>query len=257
VTLSEIQQTLLQHNLKPLKQLGQNFLTDSNISRWIINQLPPDTQKVLEIGPGLGALTRLMLENNWHVTALEYDRGLSKCLREFFSSNPNFTLIEGDALKTLSTVNPHQHWIGNLPYHISTPLLIELLKQPTLPDHAIFMLQKEVGLRFTAVPRTKDYGAVTILLQRYYQIDLLKTIHANVFFPQPQVESVVVKLSRKTEITDSADQRMNFYNWVRKGFSQRRKKLKSLLPVNLDQRAEELSPEQWWDLWSQQSKTQL
>jgi len=249
VTLSEIRKILDARNLRPLKQLGQNFLFDQNTCRLIVDALgaPPGTA-VVEIGPGLGALTELLLDNTYPVTALEFDRGLALFLTERFAGNRAFHLIEGDALETLSQVKDQSWVIGNLPYNISTPLLMTLVRMKPAAQTCVFTLQKEIGLRLTAQPRTKDYGAVTVFLQTFYKIEVVRVLSSKIFYPEPQVSSAVLKFT-SLHSQFSVIQRERFHQFVRQGFSQRRKKLKSLLPISSEARAEELSIPEWKDLF--------
>jgi 16S rRNA (adenine1518-N6/adenine1519-N6)-dimethyltransferase len=182
------------------------------------------------------------------VEAFEIDQGLISFLREEFRDEPRFRLIEGDALKTLPGHTPRPVLCGNLPYSISTPLLVQLaLRQPP-PETVVVTLQKEVADRFAAQPRTSDYGAVTVLLQTVFQIEKVRALPPEVFYPRPRVDSSVLRLNRRASVP--AD-RERFYAFVRKGFSQRRKQLKRVLPVDLARRAEELDPSEWWQLYEQ------
>ncbi|MFH1067868.1 MAG: 16S rRNA (adenine(1518)-N(6)/adenine(1519)-N(6))-dimethyltransferase RsmA [bacterium] len=249
MTLSEIRQTLEKRGLRPLKQFGQNFLFDANLCRFIVDSLPVNNSaRVLEIGPGLGALTEMMLKKNWRVTAIETDRGLCDWLKEKFQNSEHFSLVEGDALRLLSQY-PHPHIIGNLPYNISTPLLAELLKLDPLPRACVFTLQKETGQRLAAQPRTKDYGIISVAVQRFYKVEILKTLPRGVFFPEPKVESIVARLTIIPEEAASVQEREGFYRFLKLGFSHRRKMLKSVLPVPLTARAEELSIQEWIQLY--------
>jgi 16S rRNA (adenine1518-N6/adenine1519-N6)-dimethyltransferase len=252
VTLTEIKQALATRNLRPLESLGQNFLFDQNICRQIVSYLEPtNNAKVLEIGPGLGSLTELLLDLDIQLTALEIDKGLCAYLREKFQLFPNFTLIEGDATETLLTISGHTHAIGNLPYNVSTPLLASLLQIAAPPQRCIFMLQKEMANRLAASPRTKDYGAISVLLQSYYHIESLKTLKGNVFYPAPSIDSTIIKLSLHDNRPDfTPQQQKDFYQFVRQGFSQRRKKLRNLIEgFTGDQRAEELTISDWQNLY--------
>ena len=162
MTLTEIRAALDSRGLRPLKQLGQNFLHDQNLARWLATQavaeLEPDA-KVIEIGPGLGAMTSVLLEKKFHVIALEKDRGLCVFLREHFQkeiARGQLDLREGDALETLPQLGGIASAIcGNLPYYISTPLLMECVKLPGNPARLFFLMQKEVGQRLSSLPGTK------------------------------------------------------------------------------------------------------
>ncbi|MDR2463389.1 MAG: 16S rRNA (adenine(1518)-N(6)/adenine(1519)-N(6))-dimethyltransferase RsmA [Verrucomicrobiales bacterium] len=254
MTPTEINQTLSARHLRPLASLGQNFLFDQNICRQLVDWLSPAAgDRVVEIGPGLGALTARLLDLNLSLTALEIDKGLCAWLREKFGPRKNFTLIEGDAVATLPTVSGCDRAIGNLPYNVSTPLLVALLRMPAPPRHCIFMLQKEMAGRLAAAPRTRDYGAVSVLLQSYYHIEPLKKLTGSVFYPAPAVASTVIQLTlRDDRPAFTTGQQREFYQFVRHGFSQRRKKLRNLIPqYNGQARAEELTVSEWHALFRQ------
>ncbi len=247
LTLTEIKQLLAAHNLRPLKQLGQNFLFDPNLCRWILDRVEvAPGAPVIEIGPGLGALTEGLLERGHHLTVLEIDKGLAALLRQRHGERSNFRLVAGDALETLPLQPSADAVIGNLPYNISTPLAVTLACLPEPPPFALFTLQKETGRRFAANHGTPDYGAVTILLQTFYQIEILRTLPGGVFHPEPHVESVVVRFRRRPEAPAwSPDQRRAFYELLRRAFSQRRKKLRNTLGWDSDLRPQQLSPADW------------
>ena len=189
-----------------------------------------------------------MLATGCSVEALEIDQGLISFLREDFKDEPRFKLIEGDALKTLSSQPSRKILCGNLPYSISTPLLVQLALRRPPPETVVVTLQKEVADRFAAQPRTSDYGAVTVLLQSVFQIEKVRSLPPEVFYPRPRVDSVVLRLTCRPSVPGQLDK---FYAFVRKGFSQRRKQLKRVLPVDLARRAEELNPSEWWQLYEQ------
>lgn len=233
--------------LRPLRQLGQNFLAEPALATVIAHALPKSkTEPVQEIGPGLGALTRALLAIGHSVEAFEVDHGLIQWLREEFKSEPRFKLIEGDALKTLPQHPSRSLVCGNLPYSISTPLLVQLALRPTPPQTIVVTLQKEVADRYAALPRTPDYGAVTVLLQTVFNIEKIRQLPPEVFYPRPQIDSSVLRLTRRDSVPKDLE---SFHAFVKKGFSQRRKKLKGLLSVDLDSRAEELDPAQWNTLY--------
>ncbi|MFZ5807522.1 MAG: 16S rRNA (adenine(1518)-N(6)/adenine(1519)-N(6))-dimethyltransferase RsmA [Verrucomicrobiota bacterium] len=250
MTLNEIKQVLAEKNLRPLKQLGQNFLFDGNLCRFIAESLPAKAgDAVLEIGPGLGGLTEWMLKKGWDVSAIEIDKGFCAYLKEKFEKNEHFHLIEGDAMEWLVQAGKFAWVIGNLPYNISTPLLAEMLQLEKLPEACVLTLQKEVGERLSASPRTKEYGATSVLIQSFYEVESLKTLGSSVFFPEPMVSSTVIRLTKRKDKKVSAIDRANFYNFVRQGFSQRRKMIGKKFGLHITSRAEELLPEEWWKLY--------
>lgn len=251
LTLSEIKQILTERQLRPLKQFGQNFLFDANTCRVIVESLPaPKNAEIVEIGPGMGSLTRILLEKNFFVTAVELDRGLRQYLKDTLKNHERFKLIEGDILEELPKLPPPKWLIGNLPYNISTPLLVEILKLASLPQACVLTLQKEVGERVSAAPKTKEYGAVSVFAQNFYEIELLKNLKRHLFYPEPNVDSVVLRMTKKN-LRSAADQRADFYRFLKLGFSHRRKMLRKVLPVENDARAEELSPEEWKKLYDE------
>jgi len=267
MTLTEIRTALDSRGLRPLKQLGQNFLHDQNLAKWLaeyaVAGLDPGA-KVVEIGPGLGALTSVLLEKNLHLIALEKDRGLCVFLREHFSpeiARGILDLREGDALEMLPKLGVTPAVIcGNLPYYISTPLLMECLRLPGapglpgLPARLFFLVQKEVGQRLASLPGNKTYGALTVLVQAGYDVALVRTLPGSVFYPPPEVESVAVQLTPRAQPLVMLADRERFAAVVQRGFSQRRKKLSNLLPTDDGRRAEHLSPTEWVELWRQVEK---
>jgi len=249
MTRTEIRTVLEQRGLQPLKQLGQNFLHDTNLCTWLAASVldgQPDGAQMLELGPGLGALTRPLLARGAEVHAIEVDRGLSAYLRESLETEPRFSLSEGDALAVLPTLAALPSVVaGNLPYNISTPLLMQLLDHPTPPARMQFLLQLEVAERLGSVPDTKAYGALSVILQAEYRVEVMRKLPPQVFYPEPDVQSAVVRFTRREETAVSMDERKAFRRFVKQGFSQRRKKLSNVLPVNDERRAGVLSVEDW------------
>jgi 16S rRNA (adenine1518-N6/adenine1519-N6)-dimethyltransferase len=260
--LSEIRATLREIGVSPVKTLGQNFLHDQNLARWIVDQAqitPADY--VVEIGPGLGALTTFLLQKEARVLAIEKDARLANFLRSRFGGE-RLEIVNTDALKFDSSVlfaHRSVKVIGNLPYNISSPLLLKFLEYPSPMSMCLFMLQREMAMRLSASPGTHDYGALTLRVQLHHRVKYLRTVSETVFVPRPDVDSAVVQLVPRDpdELPEHDDEL--FLKLIRIGFSQRRKQLRKLLReyapdwntlascLNIDPnaRAEELSLLQW------------
>jgi 16S rRNA (adenine1518-N6/adenine1519-N6)-dimethyltransferase len=260
--LSEIRATLPEIRVSPVKTLGQNFLHDQNLARWIVNQaeIIPDDY-VVEIGPGLGALTKLALERAAYVLAIEKDTRLANFLRERLS-HPRLEVMNIDALKFDPRVlfsHRRVKLLGNLPYNISSALLLKFLEYPSPISLWLCMLQKEMAARLSALPSTHDYGSLTLRVQLRYRVQYLRTIPPTVFFPKPEVDSALVRILPRDPLELPARDDELLTKLIRSGFSQRRKQLRKLLGmrvINWDQaastlgvdpkaRAENLSLRQW------------
>jgi len=260
--LSDILAALREIRVSPAKTLGQNFLHDQNLARWIVDQAQITSDDyVVEIGPGLGALTRFILEKGAHVLAIEKDARLAGFLRTHFP-NQRLEILDSDALKfDPRSLFAHRtvKLLGNLPYNVSSVLLLRFLEQPSPISLLLFMLQKEVAERLSASPSTHDYGALTLRVQLHHHAKYLRTVLATVFFPRPEVDSAVVRILPRDplELPQHDDQLLR--RLVRAGFSQRRKQLRKLirehikdwdtvsrrLNIGANARAEELSLPQW------------
>jgi 16S rRNA (adenine1518-N6/adenine1519-N6)-dimethyltransferase len=254
--LTEIRSALDSRGLRPLKQLGQNFLHDQNLAKWLAESAAKDVAPgaaILEIGPGLGALTEVLLRRDLRLIAMEKDRGLCVFLRERFQAEiegKKFDLREGDALQLLPRLEETPPLIcGNLPYNISTPLLMECLRLPGAASRLFFLMQKEVGQRLASAAGGKIYGALSVIIQASYEVNLVRTLPGSVFYPPPEVESVAVELIPRSDPLVKSDEREKFAAVVQRGFSQRRKKLSNLLPTSDSRRAEHLTPAEWVELW--------
>ena len=214
----------------PRKRFGQNFLIDDGIIHAIVNAVHPrPDETVVEIGPGLGALTRPLLEQLPHLHAVELDRDIVARLQRAWPAD-RLTVHSGDALKfDFATLGQDLRIIGNLPYNISTPLLFHLM---TFSEHIrdmTFMLQKEVVERMVAEPSTNDYGRLTIMLQRRFHLEWLLDVPPTAFNPPPKVDSAVVRLIPKTATEVTPINEALFARVVAAAFSQRRKTLKNTL----------------------------
>ncbi len=260
--LSEIDATLREIRVTPVKTLGQNFLHDQNLARRIVEDAEISAQDfVVEIGPGLGALTEFALATGARILALEKDARLANFLLQHFCES-KLEVQHLDALdfdvRTLFS-NRRVKCIGNLPYYVASQLLLKFIAFPSPIILCVFMLQKEMAARLSAQPGDDAYGALSIFVQAHYRVKYLRTVPASVFLPQPDVDSALVKLVPRepTELPFFDEQ--TFRNLVTLGFSQRRKQLQKLLREPVPDwnraaakigcteraRAEELSLSQW------------
>ncbi|OMH32156.1 16S rRNA (adenine(1518)-N(6)/adenine(1519)-N(6))-dimethyltransferase RsmA [Motiliproteus sp. MSK22-1] len=227
---------------KARKRFGQNFLQDGHIIRRIIRSISPKPgQHLVEIGPGLGAITEELLEAVGELDVVELDRDLIPILRtRFFSYEDKFRIHEGDALKfdfnslLESEQSPQQlRVVGNLPYNISTPLIFHLLAHTGIIKDMHFMLQKEVVQRLAAQPGENNYGRLGIMAQYYCQVDNLFVVPPEAFDPRPKVDSAIVRLSPYAELPHPARDTKDFASIVRISFGQRRKTLRNNLKKTL------------------------
>src|SRR5947207_799652 len=203
MNLSQIRAALDDAGLRPTKRLGQNFLHDQNLARLIVDQaqIGPD-DFVLEIGPGLGALTGEILKRGARLLALEKDSRLANFLGEKFC-DPRFEIRDCDALdfdKRILFAERNVKVIGNLPYYIASQLLCRFVDFPNCISLALFMLQDEMARRLSAKPGSADYGALTLRLQLHHHVEYLRKIPRTVFIPRPEVASAIVRFTarRKT-----------------------------------------------------------
>ncbi|HAI81914.1 MAG TPA: 16S rRNA (adenine(1518)-N(6)/adenine(1519)-N(6))-dimethyltransferase [Chryseobacterium sp.] len=240
-------------SVRAKKHLGQHFLTDENIAKNIVDALSLENySKVLEVGPGMGVLTKYLLDKKAEIFVAEIDRESIDYLKNHYPKleDQHFT---GDFLKiNISDVFKDQvAVIGNFPYNISSQILFKIIDFYDDVPEMVGMFQKEVAERTAAVPRTKDYGILSVLVQALYDVKYLFTVHENVFNPPPKVKSGVIKLTRNPK-EGLAGNEVLFKKIVKAGFNQRRKKLSNSLKVLeipealqnhpfLEKRAEELS----------------
>lgn len=233
MTLSEMRQILTERGLQLTKSLGQNFLHDGNQLRRIVAaaELSP-TDKVLEIGPGLGPLTELLLVQAGEVLAIEMDRRLVEFLRERFRAASHFVLQHDDALDYLRRETADRSkWklVANLPYSVASPILVELAQCERGPQRMVATLQLEVAQRLVAQAGDNDYGLLALLVQLRYQPKGYFKIPASCFFPVPDVDSACVTLVRRPEPLLDVAQAQVFTKVVKRAFSQRRKMMFKLL----------------------------
>lgn len=219
---------------KARKRFGQNFLHDANIIERIVRAITPRAgQRLVEIGPGQGAITAPLLKAGANLTTIEIDRDLAGMLRERFAGNPQFHLVEMDVLKfdfaTLGATPAGLRVLGNLPYNISTPLIFHLLDYAPLIHDMVFMLQLEVVERMAAAPDTDDYGRLSVMVQYHCKVERLFKVPPGAFHPQPKVESAIVRLTPHQALPSVARDPKLFERVVREAFSQRRKTLRNTL----------------------------
>jgi len=220
------------------KRFGQNFLIDTQVIADIVNAVAPQRNDcVVEIGPGLGALTDPLLKRVDHLHVVEIDRDIIARLRKQYSPD-HLSIHAGDALNfdfsSLSDKKNSLHIVGNLPYNISTPLLFHLAGFATLVYDMHFMLQKEVVERMVAVPGTSDFGRLSVMLQYRFVMDWLLDVPPESFDPSPKVDSAVVRLIPRPSEELAAKDEMRFAALVSAAFAQRRKMLRNNLKGILD-----------------------
>jgi 16S rRNA (adenine1518-N6/adenine1519-N6)-dimethyltransferase len=237
---SEIQSLLAGVNSSgPRHRFGQNFMIDQNLVRLIADagELTPK-DLCLEIGPGTGTLTDELLARAGRVTAVEIDRDLAVLLRTRFGGDPRFTLIEGDALANKHTLNSellaaiagaraaglHPVLVANLPYNIASPLVIELLIAGV--DRLAFTVQKEVADRLKARAGGDDYGPLSVMAQMLAEVEVLRTLPPQAFWPPPKIDSALVRMRRRDRLGGESPA---FSVFVHKVFSYRRKTLRKAL----------------------------
>ena len=216
------------------KRFGQNFLHDPGVIERIIRAIhPKPDDSLVEIGPGLGALTEEMLAVNDHLQVVELDRDLIPVLRTKFFNYPNFKIHEADALKfdfgQLVENDQRIRIIGNLPYNISTPLIFHLLSHSGVVKDMHFMLQKEVVQRMAAVPGDNNYGRLGIMTQYFCRVQPLFEVGPGAFKPAPKVDSAIVRLVPHETLPHPAKDYETLQRVVRTAFSARRKTLRKAL----------------------------
>lgn len=276
-TLAEIRSLLQRHGLAPRHRLGQNFLIDLNLMRKLVAAAevgPADV--VLEVGPGTGSLSEILLETGARLIAVELDRGLHGLLAERLSSNPRLMLLQGDALDSKHALNPAmlEAWrtqtpgaggarklVANLPYQIATPLLMELLVQDSPQvGRMCVTIQREVGQRLRAEPRSEAYGPASIVTQSLARVETIATLPPEVFWPRPKVSSLMLDIRPLPADARSVDEPAAFAAFVRAAFLHRRKTLRyaarswenpaaerilEALGISPNWRPEQVAPVQW------------
>ncbi len=244
--------------MKAKKSLGQNFLVDINMAAKIVECMAPDKDDVMvEIGPGRGIMTRLLQPRVGRLFAVEIDRRLYDELEAAFGGCSNFVLVKQDILTFDfgSCGSNALRVFGNIPYNITSPILFRTLEQRRFIRDVTLLMQKEVGLRLTAAPFTKEYGILSVLAQAQTEVRLLLKVPPTVFRPRPKVDSVLVNWRFSEEKSRRIRDEAFFRRLVKQGFGLRRKMLRNslkeytgLIDFDWTRRPEELSVEEWIEL---------
>ncbi len=227
-TINEIRD---RHNFRLSKSLGQNFLTDKNIIDEIIHSSGISSNDlVIEIGPGIGVLTREALETAGRVVAIELDQRLIPILEETLAGYDNLEIINADILKTdlKAIIEANKGYdavriIGNLPYYITTPIIMKILEEGVPADSVTVMMQKEVADRIKAPVGSKNAGAITAAVQFYCNVTQIASAPKEAFVPRPKVDSAVLRLDVLSSPAVEVRDRSIFFECIKKGFGQRRK----------------------------------
>lgn len=229
----KIKNELNKENFNFKKKFGQNFIVDKNIIHSIIKKSNIDKDTlVIEIGPGAGSLTAQLDKVSGHVIAYEIDKNLKPILEK--QNLNNTTIIYEDFLKRnisedLKNYNYSKTYVvANLPYYITTPIIIKLIEDKLNIDKIVVMVQKEVGNRFKANPNTKEYNSLSIFLNYYFTVEKILDVSKNVFIPKPNVDSIVVSFTKKENKIKLKNEQI-FFKLVRDSFKQKRKTLKNNL----------------------------
>ncbi len=222
------------YGLRFVKKFGQNFLTDANIVRKIADSadLSKD-ESVIEIGPGIGTLTRELSDRAGNVTSVEIDKKLIPVLEETLQDKENVKVLNKDVLKLLPEDFPDGPFkvVANLPYNITSPVIFFFLESDLDVKSLQFLIQKEVAERIVAEPGSKIYGALSVIAQYYADPEILFDVPAGVFMPRPKVDSSLIRLTKK--IPDTSVDKGDYFKVVRAGFANRRKTLINSLASNL------------------------
>ncbi|AGX41150.1 16S rRNA (adenine(1518)-N(6)/adenine(1519)-N(6))-dimethyltransferase RsmA [Clostridium saccharobutylicum] len=224
------QELVKKYNFKFSKSLGQNFLVDDSVLSDIVDGADVNNEDfIIEIGPGVGTLTAQLLMKAKKVTAIELDNDLIPILEQELGENQNFSLIHKDALKVdfneLIGDEKSVKLVANLPYYVTTPIIVKLLKDGYNFKSLTIMIQKEVAERINAEPDCKEYGALSVLVQYYCNTSIVRRVAPTCFMPRPKVESIVIRLDRLEEPRVKAKDTKLMFELVRAGFNMRRKTL--------------------------------
>jgi 16S rRNA (adenine1518-N6/adenine1519-N6)-dimethyltransferase len=234
-TQTRTKQLLASYGLRAKKSLGQHFMIDGNVLRAMVSAVPLDAV-VIEIGPGLGALTEQLAQRAHAVVAIEIDAHMVRVLRDVLASYARVHIVHADVLRVqwqqlyAEIVAPYGkerpvYVVANLPYYVTTPIVLALLRDAAFVRTAIVMMQEEVCARITASPCTKAYGSLSIAIAYYAHAHMMRTIPPTAFFPPPHVQSAVMRLDRRGAPPVTVHDEHVFFALVRASFAHRRKTL--------------------------------
>lgn len=259
---NEMEVSMEKHNFK--KKYGQNFLNNDNILDNIVNLFDVNNKdRIVEVGPGAGALTSRLIKKGCKVTAFEIDESLKPFLDRIYANNleviyKDFLTIK---LEDYFNKNDKLYFVANIPYYITTPIITKFIDEDFIPELMILMVQKEVGERLSARPGTSEYGTITVVLNYFFDINYEFTVDRKYFYPSPNVDSCIIKLSKKKSCVN-VDYN-SFKKIVNDAFKQKRKNLRNNLKgydlnvisfvlnkygYDLTNRAEDLSYEVFIDI---------
>ena len=224
------QELVKKYNFKFSKSLGQNFLIDDSVLDDIVVGADVNEEDyIIEIGPGVGTLTARLLNVAKGVVAVELDNDLIPILTEELGKHPNFSLIHNDALKIdfneIIGDEKSVKLVANLPYYVTTPIIVKLLKEKYNFKSLTIMIQKEVAERMASSPNSKDYGSLSLLVQYYCDTKIIRKVSPSSFIPQPKVDSIVIRLDRLDEPRVNVKDEKLMFDIIRNSFNMRRKTL--------------------------------
>jgi len=236
---SEAKRILEELEIRPAKKLGQNFLVDDNMLNFLIRMSAPEEGEcILEIGPGLGVLTKALADMHAYVVGIEIDSRLVSHLQKTFKNYSNVKILQADACRTdIDRIMKGRDFrcIANLPYSSSTPLMLNLIQTENPPREMFLLLQEEVADRLAAGVGTKSYGALSVEVQLIYQVKKVRKIPPSVFYPVPEINSVLTRLKHHfPEMTPARETYRLACRLAKHAFSQRRKKAFKLLKAEYD-----------------------
>lgn len=216
------------------KKFGQNFLRDKNLLKKIVDSALIKDKDVIEIGPGMGALTTFLIEQAKSLVAYEVDLELEDFLRNLEQQNSNFKVVFKDILKVDLSGNNEMHVVANIPYNITSPIIFKIIESKNIKS-ATLMVQKEVCDRILASPGTKDYNALSIIIQYFMDVKRVVNVSKKMFYPVPKVDSAVFRMVRKEKTLEDREEEL-FLSIVKASFHQKRKTISNNLSFgfNLD-----------------------